>query len=136
MSDARWTAAAWRAAAALAAAALLAPAGLAAQEGHVLTAEELDRAAGGAVEEAEADRRAVLDVLERSRVREAAEGLGLELVQAREAVATLDGEELARLAERAREVDDALAGGNDTITISATTLIIILLVLLIILVAD
>lgn len=139
MSDARWTMAEWRgavAAASLAAATLLAPAELTAQEGHVLTSDELDRAAATAVEEAEADRRAVLEVLERSRVRRVAEGIGLDLVRAREAVATLDGEELSRLAERAREVDGALSGGADTVTISVTTLIIVLLVLLIILVAD
>ena len=45
-------------------------------------------------------------------------------------MATLDGQELTQLAAQARQVDQALAGGQSKITISTTVIIIALLVLI------
>ena len=79
----------------------------------------------------QADRAAVSDFLERDDVQQVAaeNGIGMERLEG--AVETLDGEQAATLAERVREVQAQLAGG-DTLVISATTLIIVLLVLILI----
>jgi hypothetical protein len=61
--------------------------------------------------------------------------VGLDLKRAQSAVATLDGPELAELAARAREVDQALAGGQRSITISTTMIIIGLLLVILLIVA-
>jgi hypothetical protein len=68
-------------------------------------------------------------------VRELAGKLGLDLKRAEVAVATLDDVELGVIAARARTVNDALAGGQSTVTISTTVIIIGLLVLILLIVA-
>lgn len=83
----------------------------------------------------EAEREAIRSVLDRPEVEAAAESHGIDLTRARDGVATLEGEELRRVSERARQLDEVLAGGDDTVVISTTTIIIALLVLIIILVA-
>ena len=50
-------------------------------------------------------------------------------------MASLDGQELTRIAAQARQVDQALAGGQSRIVISTTVIIIILLVLILLIVA-
>lgn len=119
----------------MAASALAAPAPAAAQESHVVEPGELDRATANHRSEEQAQREVILDALEHERVVEVAEEMDVDLVEARDAVRTLDGAALGQTADRAREVNQALAGGSDTIVISTTTLIIALLVLIIILVA-
>lgn len=113
-----------------------APALVSAQEGHVVDRGELERATAADDATDDARRAAIRSVLQREEVREQAAAHGIDLVEAMDAVATLDGGPLALVYERARTVDRALTGGDSTIVISATTLIIILLVLIIILVAD
>ena len=51
------------------------------------------------------------------------------------AVSTLQGEDLARVAAQARQVETALAGGQSKVVISTTMIIIALLVLILIIVA-
>ena len=63
-------------------------------------------------------------------VKAVAEKAGLDLRRATTAVASLDGQELTQLAAQARQVDQALAGGQSSITISTTVIIIGLLVLI------
>ena len=60
---------------------------------------------------------------------------GLDLKRAASAVATLDAQQLAQVAAQARQVDEALAGGQSRIVISTTLVIIALLVLILIIVA-
>lgn len=108
---------------------------LGAQEGHVVGRSEVERATAEADRSEAAQRAAIRSVLDREEVRSAAEASGIDLVEAREAVATLEGDELDRVATRASELDRALAGGDGTVVIGTTTLIIALLVLIIILVA-
>ena len=79
----------------------------------------------------QADRAAVADFLEREDVQQVAAENGISMERLEGAVETLDGEQAATLAERVREVQAQLAGG-DTLVISATTLIIVLLVLILI----
>lgn len=74
-------------------------------------------------------------MLEREEVRCVAAEHGLDLTRAEDAVATLEGRGLERVAAQAERVDEALAGGDTTIVIGTTTLIIALLVLIIILVS-
>lgn len=116
--------------------ALLALSGpVAAQQAHVVSSSEIDRAVQREATPAAADRAALRRLLARPEATQLADRYGLDLERARDAVSTLKGPELAELGARARRIDAGLAGGNDTIIISSTTLIIALLVLIIILVA-
>jgi hypothetical protein len=115
-------------------AAALAPANATAQQAHVLDRDALDRMVAGRVQQDEADRRVIRDVLQRQEVREVARRAGLDLIRAEAAVSTLSGNELKEAADRAREVNDRLAGGAN-VTISTTTIIILLLVVILIIVA-
>lgn len=110
---------------------LTVPATAGAQEQHVVEPGELDEAAASHRAEDQVRRDAILDALERRRVEEVAERLDVDLVEARDAVRTLDGAALERAAERARRLNRTLAGGAATITLSTTALVIALLVLLI-----
>lgn len=82
----------------------------------------------------ETDRAAVRRVLDRDDVRDLAGRMGLDLADARSAVATLSGVQLAQAVERAAAVEAALAGGQTTVVISLTTLLLILII--VILLAD
>jgi ribosomal protein L12E/L44/L45/RPP1/RPP2 len=84
---------------------------------------------------AAADREAILRVLSRSEVKTVAEKAGIDLRRATSAVATLEGEDLARVAAQANQVDQALAGGQSRVVISTTLIIIALLVIILIIVA-
>ena len=136
MEDARGT---WTVGTLLLLAAAAAPLG--AQEAgdapgaHAVAPEEVRDVVAEQADAAEADREAVRAVLDRPEVEEVARTHGLDLTRARDGVATLEGEELSLVAERARQLDEVLAGGADTVVISTTTIIIALLVLIIILVA-
>lgn len=112
-----------------------APEPASAQEEHVVEPAELSEAAAAHTTEEQARRDAVLEALEHERVEQVAAQMDVEMVEARDAARTLDGSALAKAAEKARELNRALAGGDTTITISTTALIIGLLVVLI-LVAD
>ncbi|HEV8210331.1 MAG TPA: hypothetical protein VGP77_09430 [Vicinamibacterales bacterium] len=81
------------------------------------------------------DRQDVLRVLDKAEVKAVAGRVGVDLRTARSAVATLDPRDLAPIAAQARQVDQALAGGASTVTISTTTIIIALLVVILLIVA-
>jgi len=98
------------------------PGQLAATLEHQLSAEDRDRSA-------------VRQALARPEVREAAARLGVDLSRAAAAVDTLQGPDLARAADVARQVNDRLVGGASTIVITTTTLIIILLLVILLVVA-
>ena len=111
------------------------PLALSGQQAHAIERDELERTVAEADRSAEARRAAVRSVPEHDAVRETAEAHGVDLVRATDAVATLEGAALARVAAEADRVDEALAGGDSTVVIGTTTLIIALLVLIIILVS-
>lgn len=76
-------------------------------------------------------REQVLRVLERDDVREVAARLGLDMTDARAAVATFGGAELGTLAHHAGAVEaEALAGGASTIVISTTALLLIIIIII------
>jgi hypothetical protein len=108
---------------------------LQAQTAHAAPQSALDAAVQQHVDTTAADREAVLRVLGRSEVKGVAERAGINLGRASGAVSTLQGEDLARVAAQARQVETALAGGQSKVTISTTMIIIALLVLILIIVA-
>lgn len=106
-----------------------------AQTLHAAPQAALDAALQEHVAAVDADREVVRRVLAHPAVQEQARALGLDLRQAAGAVATLGDDELAELASRAGQVEDALAGGQSRVTLSTTAIIIGLLLLILIIVA-
>jgi hypothetical protein len=106
---------------------------------HVIGRAALDQAVQQRVSQEQADRQAILSVLQRRDVRDVAAkaGLGLSIEKAQTAVTMLHGKDLQQAAQQARQVQDNLAGGASTIVISTTTIIIVLLIIiLIVVIAD
>ena len=103
-----------------------------AQQTHVVSQRALDQAVQHRVTQDQADRDAIRSFLDNPEVKSVADRAGLPIAKAQAAVSTLQGDELRQAATQARQVNDQLAGGSDTIVISTTTIIIILLIVLLI----
>lgn len=106
-----------------------------AQQARVVDDAAMSQALGGKAASETEQRDQVLRVLDRDDVREMAARFGLDVADARAAVATLAGAELGTLAQHAGAVEaDALAGGqnNNRIVISVTTLLLILIIVILI----
>lgn len=103
-----------------------------AQVSHVAPQSILDAAVQDHVAAGAADRDTVQRLLERPEVQAVAGDIGLDLRRAQSAISTLDAEQLAPIAAKASQVEQALAGGQSSITISTTLIIIGLLVLILI----
>ena len=104
---------------------------------HVIGRAALDKAVQQRVNQEQADREAVLSLLQRQDVRDIAAKAGLSIEKAQTAVTMLHGKDLQQAAQQARQVQDNLAGGASTVVISTTTIIIVLLIIiLIVLIAD
>ena len=101
-----------------------------AQSPHVASQAALDAAIQQRVDQAGAQREAVLRVLERDEVKAVAGRAGIDLTTAATALASLQGEQLAAAASQAAQVEQALAGGQSKVVISTTVIIIGLLVLI------
>lgn len=108
------------------------PAG--AQTSHSASQSAIDAALQQKVAQGQADRDAVLRLLDRPEVAAVAGDAGLDLRRAKDAVSTMNAQEVAALATQASQVEQSLAGGQ-SITISTTLLIIGLLVLILIILA-
>ena len=102
---------------------------------HAASQAALDAALQQQSSAATADRDAVLRVLDHAQVKEVAGKIGVDLRQARNAVTTMNPQQLAQVSAQAAAVDQALAGGASTVVISTTTIIIALLVVILIIVA-
>jgi acetyl-CoA carboxylase carboxyltransferase component len=102
---------------------------------HVADQATLDQVVAGHVSQKADDREAIRRLLEIEQVREVAKGAGLDLKRAETAVAALDDAEVGLIAAQARAVNDVLAGGQSTVTISTTVIIVGLLVLILLIVA-
>ena len=114
---------------------LVAPAAQA--QSHAIAKSALDAAVQERVSQDQADRDAILVLLQRAEVRQIAAQAGVSLEKAQAAVSTLDGQDLRDLAAQARHVQSDLAGGASAVVISTTTIIIVLLlVILIVAIAD
>jgi hypothetical protein len=105
---------------------------MASAQEHVIGKSALDKAVQQRVTSEQADRAAILSLLERTDVREVAAKAGLSLEKAQAAVSTLQGADLQQAASQARQVQNDLAGGASVVVISTTTIIIVLLIVLII----
>jgi len=101
-----------------------------AQSPHVASQAALDAAIQQHLDQAGAQREAVLRVLERDEVKAVAGRAGIDLTTAATAVASLQGDQLAAAASQAAQVEQALAGGQSKVVISTTVIIIGLLVLI------
>ena len=108
---------------------------VASAQNHVIGKSALDQAVQQRVSRDQADREAILSVLQRAEVRAVAARAGLSVEKAQAAVSALQGEDLQQAAAQARQVQDNLAGGASTVVISTTTIIIILLLVIILVVA-
>lgn len=97
---------------------------------RVVDAGTLQRALAARSAAEEAQRDDVRRVLDRAEVQALAARMGLDLADARSAVATLSGVQLAQAAERAQGLDVALAGGAATVVISLTSLLLILIIVI------
>jgi hypothetical protein len=102
----------------------------AAPESHVVDRTEMQAAVTARTVSQTAQRTEIETLLGRPEVRRLADRSGLDLERARAAAATLQGEELDRLAAQATIANAQLEGG---LVIYATTLIVILLIVIILL---
>jgi hypothetical protein len=104
---------------------------------HVIGKTDLAKAVAQRVAREQADRDAILSLLQRADVRTIAARAGLPVEKAASAVSMLQGDDLHDLATQARQAQNDLAGGASSIVISTTTIIIVLLIIiLIVVVAD
>jgi hypothetical protein len=104
---------------------------------HVIGKTDLTKAVAERVSQDQADRDAILSLLQRAEVRTIAARAGLSVEKAASAVSLLQGDDLHNLASQARQAHDDLAGGASSIVISTTTIIIVLLIIiLIVVIAD
>jgi len=102
---------------------------------HVLDQSALASAVADRAAADVAQRAAIQEALARPEVRGVAAKAGVNVDRLAAHVATLDGAELAQVADAAQQVNHSLAGGASTVVISTTTIIIVLLVLILIIVA-
>lgn len=103
-----------------------------AQQRHIVDAAAMGEAIAAQAAADEVNREAVRGVLRHAETRALASRLGLNITRAEAAVSTLSGEELASLAESARQADAQLAGGADVVVISVTTLLLIIIIVILI----
>jgi hypothetical protein len=104
---------------------------------HVINKTDLAKAVAERVSRDQADRDAILSLLQRTEVRTIAARAGLSVEKAAAAVSVLQGDDLRNLASQARQAQNDLAGGASSIVISTTTIIIVLLIIiLIVVIAD
>ena len=106
-----------------------------AQVRHAVAPSALAAAVTDHMAARDADRDAIREALARPEVRAVAERTGIDIDRAVASIDSLDSSSLARAAQSARQVNQALVGGASTVTISTTTIIIVLLIILLILVA-
>ena len=102
-----------------------------AQERHVVSAAELRQAMAELARAQDQTRASLRGVLRHPQVREVAKQLGLDVVRADRAVATLTSAELERLAEPTRELSAELAGGNALAGLGFLVLVVASLVLIV-----
>lgn len=102
---------------------------------HAAPQSAIDAALQSQVDATEADREAVLRLLERDEIKSVAGNAGIDLLQAGDAVRTMSAADLAKVSAQAKQVEAALAGGQSRIVISSTVIIIALLVIILIVVA-
>jgi DNA uptake protein ComE-like DNA-binding protein len=104
----------------------------AAQDTHVIGTAALGQAVQQRVSQDQTDRETIRAFLNRADVRTLAARAGISMEKADAAVATLQGQDLHRIADQVRTTNQQLAGGASTVVISTTTIIIVLLLVILI----
>ena len=102
---------------------------------HVAGQQALDAAVEQHVRAADQDRETVRLFLQRGDIRAIAGKYGVDIQRAENAIGTMNAADLASVAAKVRQANEALAGGQSTITISTTVIIIVLLLIILIVVA-
>jgi hypothetical protein len=98
---------------------------------RIVDAAAMDQALADKTQTERTQRAAVQRVLDRDDVRQMAASMGLSVADARAAVSTLSGAELASAAAQAGAVEAAaLSGGASTITISLTVALLLLIIVI------
>ena len=105
-----------------------------AQSAHAAPPSALEAAVQQHVASTDANREMVLQLLTRPEIQAVAGKAGIDLRRAEGIVTTLDGSALSEVAAQARQVEQALAGGQSSITLSTTMIIIGLLVLILLII--
>ncbi|MCA1791641.1 MAG: hypothetical protein ABR506_05610 [Candidatus Krumholzibacteriia bacterium] len=100
---------------------------------HVVGETGIQAAIDQSLVQADADREAILAMLQREDVRRIAGAAGLDLERASAAAATMSGPALERMADQARALDNDLVGGEGRVVMTTTAIIIILLILILLL---
>jgi hypothetical protein len=95
----------------------------------------LDQALSRKLSHEDAARQTIRTLLERDDVQKLAAGYGLDARRAADAVGTLQGEELDRLASQAAQVQSDLAGGEDVVVLRIGVVALLLIVIIAILAA-
>src|SRR5262249_51607523 len=111
------------------------PSRVLAQERHVTSPSALAAAVAEHVAQEQADRAAIHEALAQPEVQVLAARTGIDAGRLEALARTLSGSDLTAVANDARAVNETLAGGASTVTISTTTIIIGLLVLILLIVA-
>jgi hypothetical protein len=110
------------------------PSRASAQDRHVISPSALAAAVADRVAQEQADHAAIRQALGQPEVRVLAARAGIDAVRLDALAGTLSGSDLEAVAIRARAVNESLAGGASTITLSTTAIIIGLLVLILLIV--
>lgn len=100
---------------------------------HVVGELGIQAAIDRSLVQADADREAIVAMLQREDVRRIAGAAGLDLERASAAAATMSGPALERMADQARALDNDLVGGEGRVVMTTTAIIIILLILILLL---
>ena len=98
---------------------------------HIVDSSALSAAVQQKVAADAADRNSILTAVHRAEARDVAARLGLTPSRVDDAVQTMSPAEVAALAPTARMANDAQAGGDISISLTALLLLLILLVLLV-----
>jgi hypothetical protein len=102
---------------------------------HVVSQNELASTVAARAAAQDADRAAIREALTQPQVRDVVSSLGVSVDRVEAVADTLDGAELAKAGDAARQVNQQLVGGASSVVISTTTIIIILLLVIILIVA-
>ena len=102
---------------------------------HVVSPNELASTVAARAAAQDADRAAIREALTQPQVRDVVSSLGVSVDRVEAVADTLDGAELAKAGDAARQVNQQLVGGASSVVISTTTIIIILLLVIILIVA-
>ncbi|MEO8501256.1 MAG: hypothetical protein ABI565_10100 [Vicinamibacteria bacterium] len=103
-----------------------------AQSAPVVDRAAIDQALGAKVQSDESARDSVRTLLGRDDIKAMAEGMGLDIRRATNAVSSLEGADLQRVSVQATAANDLLAGGRTTITISLVALLLIIIIIILV----